>query len=60
MLEIKEALKSNMPKVMVLGIGGGGNNAVTRMMSSPSENVTYAALRSANIFGDITVTMKTS
>lgn len=44
MLEIKEALNSNMPKVMVLGIGGGGNNAVTRMMSSPSENVTYAAL----------------
>lgn len=45
MLEIKESLSNkNMPKIMVIGIGGGGNNAVTRMMSNPSDFVTYAAL----------------
>ncbi len=45
MLEIKESLKSqNMPKVMVIGIGGGGNNAVSRMIEEESEYVTYAAL----------------
>ena len=45
MLEIKESPSNkNMPKVMVIGIGGGGNNAITRMMSNPSDFVSYAAL----------------
>ncbi len=46
MLEIKESFASceNGPKVMVIGIGGGGNNAVTRMIEKASDYVTYAAL----------------
>ena len=45
MLEIKESPSNkNMPKVMVIGIGGGGNNAITRMMNNPSDFVSYAAL----------------
>ncbi|WP_026527809.1 cell division protein FtsZ [Butyrivibrio sp. VCD2006] len=44
MLEVKAKGKENMPKVMVIGIGGGGNNAVTRMVSDASEYVEYAAL----------------
>ena len=44
MLEVKAAQNKNMPKVMVLGIGGGGNNAISRMVTDASEHVTYAAL----------------
>ncbi|WP_026525237.1 cell division protein FtsZ [Butyrivibrio sp. MB2005] len=44
MLEIRAKNNSNMPKVMVLGIGGGGNNAVSRMVSDASEYVEYIAL----------------
>ncbi len=46
MLEIKESFSNskNSPKVMVIGIGGGGNNAVTRMIEKTSDYVTYAAL----------------
>lgn len=45
MLEIKESLNNkDMPKVMVIGIGGGGNNAISRMVANASEYVTYAAL----------------
>ncbi|WP_027205063.1 cell division protein FtsZ [Butyrivibrio fibrisolvens] len=44
MLEIKDTPNKNMPKVMVIGIGGGGNNAITRMMTDPSDHVSYAAL----------------
>ncbi len=44
MLEVKAAHSKNMPKVMVLGIGGGGNNAISRMVTDASEHVTYAAL----------------
>ncbi len=45
MLEIKESPSNkNIPKVMVIGIGGGGNNAITRMMNTPSDFVSYAAL----------------
>ena len=46
MLEIKESFANskNGPKVMVIGIGGGGNNAVTRMIEKASDFVTYAAL----------------
>jgi cell division protein FtsZ len=46
MLEIKESFSNSKttPKVMVIGIGGGGNNAITRMIEKASEYVTYAAL----------------
>ncbi len=46
MLEIKESFTNskNNPKVMVIGIGGGGNNAVTRMIEQASDYVIYAAL----------------
>jgi cell division protein FtsZ len=44
MLEIKAKGTENMPKVMVIGIGGGGNNAITRMVTDASEHVEYAAL----------------
>lgn len=44
MQEIKAAQGKNMPKVMVLGIGGGVNNAISRMVIDASEHVTYAAL----------------
>lgn len=32
------------PKILVIGIGGGGNNAVDRMIDTKSENVDYAAM----------------
>ena len=44
MLEVKAVQNKNMPKVMVLGIGGGGNNAISRMATDVTEHVSYAAL----------------
>lgn len=42
MLEIKNDTPS--PKILVIGIGGGGNNAINRMMQNSQFHVTYAAI----------------
>ncbi len=48
MLEIREVENGNMPKILIVGIGGGGNNAVNRMIEaeceSDADKVTYAVV----------------
>ena len=42
MIEIKELEMSGQPKILVIGVGGGGNNAVNRMVSSAVTGVSFA------------------
>ena len=44
MLEIKCKNNTDVPKIMVIGVGGGGNNALDRMISSCSSSVEYVAV----------------
>ena len=44
MLEITYENKTDGPKIMVIGIGGGGNNAVDRMIESCLTGVEYIAV----------------
>ena len=44
MIEIQANTKNNMPKIAVVGIGGGGCNAISRMTGTSSDNVTYIAV----------------
>lgn len=44
MIEIRDNTKNNMPKIAVVGIGGGGCNAISRMTGASVENVTYIAI----------------
>ena len=44
MIEIKEKCEKNEPKILIIGVGGGGNNAIDRMIKSSCDNVTYAAV----------------
>lgn len=44
MIEIKDATLKNIPKIYVIGIGGGGNNALNRMISSNVANVQFIAI----------------
>jgi cell division protein FtsZ len=44
MIEIQNNTKNNMPKIAVVGIGGGGCNAISRMTGTSGENVTYIAV----------------
>lgn len=44
MLEIKVDNFTNGPKILVIGIGGGGNNALDRMISSQVQGVNYMAV----------------
>ena len=44
MLEIKNDNLLKGPKILVIGIGGGGNNAVDRMISSRLTGVNYVAV----------------
>ena len=41
MLEIKETETVQMPRICVIGIGGGGNNAVDRMIEAGLEHVEF-------------------
>lgn len=44
MLEIKDAACRRRPNISVIGVGGGGNNAISRMAEVNVENVTYIAI----------------
>ena len=44
MLEIIGERLAGGPKIMVIGVGGGGNNALDRMISSCSSSVEYVAV----------------
>ena len=44
MLEIREKETVNGPSILVVGVGGGGNNAVDRMICGNSCGVAYAAV----------------
>lgn len=41
MLEIKDFFT---PNILIIGVGGGGNNAIMRMMANPSGQATYVAV----------------
>lgn len=43
MIELKENTNT-LPRIIVLGIGGGGNNAVNRMIHTGLSNVSYACI----------------
>lgn len=43
MLEIKTETTPS-PKILVIGVGGGGNNAINRMIGNSQFHVTYAAI----------------
>ena len=44
MIELKEIDNRIKPAILVIGIGGGGNNAVDRMIESGIDRVTFAAV----------------
>lgn len=44
MLEIVDRDKNICPKILVIGVGGGGNNAVDRMIDAGLSGVTFAAI----------------
>ena len=44
MLEIVDHDKNICPKILVIGVGGGGNNAVDRMIDADLSGVTFAAI----------------
>ena len=44
MLEIKYDSKADGPKIKVIGVGGGGNNALDRMINSHLEGADYIAV----------------
>lgn len=44
MLEIVDHDKNICPKILVIGVGGGGNNAVDRMIDAGLSGVTFAAI----------------
>lgn len=55
MIEIVSCDETDGPKILVLGIGGGGNNAVERMIEAKLKGVTFAAVNT-----DIAVLRKNS
>ncbi|MBO5373393.1 MAG: cell division protein FtsZ [Lachnospiraceae bacterium] len=44
MTEIRNTSCISIPQILVIGIGGGGNNALDRMINSNVENVTFAGI----------------
>ena len=44
MIEIMGSAFTNRPKIMVIGVGGGGNNALDRMIGSQIMDVNYVAI----------------
>lgn len=44
MLEILTEKDNNVPKILVMGVGGGGNNAIERMVQSNLAGVSFAAV----------------
>jgi len=44
MLEIQSATRDHDVKILVIGVGGGGNNAVNRMIQAGLKGVSYAAV----------------
>ena len=48
MIEIKEDKSINEPRIVVIGVGGGGNNAVDRMILSDIKGTNYVAINTDN------------
>lgn len=44
MIEITSDIKTNMPTILVIGIGGAGNNAVDRMIDEKLSNVSFVTV----------------
>ena len=44
MIEIRNESEQLEPKIMVIGIGGGGNNAIDRMLEANLTDVEYIAV----------------
>ena len=44
MLEIMNIASANVPKILVIGVGGGGNNALDRMIESKLTGVNYLSV----------------
>ena len=44
MVENKRENEVDIPKIVIIGVGGGGNNAIDRMISSCDSNVHYMAI----------------
>ena len=44
MLEIKCDNRLDVPKIIVIGVGGGGNNALDRMITSSIAGAEYIAV----------------
>jgi len=44
MLEIMNNALANVPKILVIGVGGGGNNAIDRMIESKLTGVNYLSV----------------
>ena len=44
MVESKRENEVDIPKIVIIGVGGGGNNAIDRMISSCDSNVHYMAI----------------
>lgn len=44
MIEIITPLEQYTPKILIMGIGGGGNNAIDRMLNAGLSNVSYIAI----------------
>ena len=44
MLEIKRDNRTDGPKILVIGVGGGGNNALDRMIDSHLSGAEYVAV----------------
>ncbi len=44
MIELSDNTKTNMPKIAIVGVGGGGCNAISRMAGSELAHVTYIAI----------------
>lgn len=44
MIEVKNNTFNNMPKIAIVGIGGGGCNAISRMADSDFSHVSYIAI----------------
>lgn len=56
MIELKEAGKIEMPKILIIGAGGSGNNAVNRMINAGVKGVSFATINTDKFVLDKTLT----
>lgn len=57
-ITIKEVETSRDPKILVIGAGGGGNNAVNRMVASGVKGVDFAVVNTDKLVLDRSLTQK--